>query len=79
MCMSIVASAFQYGWAPTLMPLTTTLISPPSCVNSTIRFSAAATQSMFSTPELIEIRAPDGQREPLERNRRLLGQVDGVR
>ena len=29
MCISIVASAFQYGWAPTLMPATTTLISPP--------------------------------------------------
>ena len=29
MCMSIVASAFQYGCAPTLMPVTTTLISPP--------------------------------------------------
>ena len=57
-CMSIVASAFQYGWAPTLMPATTMLISPPSWVNSTIRLSAAATQSMFSVPESIEIRAP---------------------
>ncbi len=57
-CMSIVASAFQYGWAPTLMPATTMLISPPSWVNSTIRLSAAATQSMFSVPDSIEIRAP---------------------
>ena len=57
-CMSIVASAFQYGWAPTLMPATTMLISPPAWVNSTIRRSAAATQSMFSVPESIEIRAP---------------------
>src|SRR5881392_2462011 len=57
-CMSIVASAFQYGWAPTLMPATTTLISPPAWVNSTIRRSAAATQSMFSVPESIEMRAP---------------------
>ena len=57
-CISIVASAFQYGWAPTLMPATTTLISPPSWVNSTIRRSARATQSMFSVPESIEIRAP---------------------
>ena len=57
-CMSIVASAFQYGWAPTLMPATTTLISPPAWVNSTIRRRAAATQSMFSVPESIEIRAP---------------------
>lgn len=57
-CMSIVASAFQYGCAPTLMPTTTTLISPPSWVNVTIRLSAAATQSMFSVPEVIEIRAP---------------------
>src|SRR5687767_15821928 len=47
-CISIVASAFQYGWAPTLMPATTMLISPPAWVNSTIRLSAAATQSMFS-------------------------------
>ena len=58
-CMSIVASAFQYGCAPTLIPATTTLISPPSWVNSTMRLSAAATQSMFSVPESIEIRAPE--------------------
>src|SRR5918992_317815 len=58
-CMSIVASAFQYGWAPTLIPLTTTLISPPSCVKETIRRSAAATQSMFSVPESIAIFAPE--------------------
>ena len=57
-CMSIVASAFQYGCAPTLMPATTMLISPPAWVNSTIRLSAAATQSMFSVPDSIEIRAP---------------------
>ncbi len=57
-CISIVASAFQYGCAPTLMPATTTLISPPAWVNSMIRFSPAATQSMFSVPESIEIRAP---------------------
>ena len=57
-CMSIVASAFQYGCAPTLMPATTMLISPPAWVNPTIRLSAAATQSMFSVPESIEIRAP---------------------
>ncbi len=58
-CMSIVASAFQYGWAPTLMPVTTMLISPPAWVNSTIRRSARATQSMFSVPLSIEIRAPE--------------------
>ena len=40
------------------MPATTTLISPPSWVNSTIRRSALATQSMFSVPESIEMRAP---------------------
>ena len=57
-CMSIVASAFQYGWAPTLMPATTMLISPPAWVNSMIRLSARATQSMFSVPESIEMRAP---------------------
>src|ERR1043165_7708624 len=58
-CMSIGASAFQYGWAPTLIPDTTTLISPPAWVKRTIRRSAAATQSMFSVPESIAIRAPD--------------------
>ena len=58
MCMSIVASAFQYGCAPTLMPATTMLISRPAWVNSMIRLSARATQSMFSVPESIEIRAP---------------------
>ena len=57
-CMSIVASAFQYGCAPTLIPATMMLISPPAWVNSTIRWSAAATQSMFSVPDSIEIRAP---------------------
>ena len=57
-CMSIVASAFQYGWAPTLIPATTMLISPPAWVKVTMRFSAAATQSMFSVPDSIEIRAP---------------------
>ena len=40
------------------MPATTTLISPPAWVNSMIRLSARATQSMFSVPESIEIRAP---------------------
>jgi len=58
-CMSIVASAFQYGWAPTLMPVTTTLTSPPAWVNSMIRRSARDTQSMFSVPLSIEIRAPE--------------------
>ena len=57
-CISIVASAFQYGCAPTLMPVTTTLISPPCWVNSMIRCSAAATQSMFSVPESMAIFAP---------------------
>ena len=58
MCISIVASAFQYGWAPTLMPLTTTLISPPAWVNSTIRRRAREIQSMFSVPLSREILAP---------------------
>ena len=58
-CMSMVASAFQYGWAPTLMPATTMLISPPAWVNSMMRRRAAPTQSMFSVPESIEIRAPE--------------------
>ncbi len=58
-CISIVASAFQNGWAPTLMPATTMLNSPPAWVNWMIRRSAAPTQSMFSVPESIEIRAPE--------------------
>ena len=57
-CMSMVASAFQYGWAPTLMPATTMLISPPAWVNSTMRRSTRAIQSMFSVPESMEMRAP---------------------
>ncbi|MPM67515.1 hypothetical protein SDC9_114438 [bioreactor metagenome] len=58
-CISIVASAFQYGWAPTLMPATTTFTTPPAWVYSTTRRSAAATQSRFSLPDSIEIRAPE--------------------
>ena len=58
-CCSIVASAFQYGWAPTLIPATMTLISPPSWVKVMIRRSALATPSMFSVPLSIEIFAPD--------------------
>ena len=57
-CMSIVASAFQYGWAPTLMPATTTLTSPPRWVCSTRRRSTLATQSRFSLPESMAILAP---------------------
>ena len=57
-CISIVASAFQYGWAPTLIPATTTLTSPPRCVCSTSRRSTRATQSRFSLPESMAIFAP---------------------
>ena len=41
-CISMVASAFQYGCAPTLMPVTTTLISPPAWAKVTIRRSTAS-------------------------------------
>ena len=58
MCISIVASAFQYGCAPTLIPVTTMLSSPPACVYSMIRRSTAAIQSMFSVPLSIAIFAP---------------------
>ena len=57
-CISMVASAFQYGCAPTLMPVTTTLISPPSRVNSMIPRSTREIQSIVSVPESIEIFAP---------------------
>ncbi len=76
-CMSIVASAFQYGWAPTLMPATTMLISPPSWVNSMMRLRARATQSMFSVPESIEIRAPADSANHSTGTPHLLGQVEG--
>ena len=59
MCCSMVASAFQYGWAPTLIPATMMLISPPPWVNVMIRRSARATPSMFSVPLSIEILAPE--------------------
>ena len=58
MCISIVASAFQYGWAPTLIPATTTLTSPPRWVCSTRRRNTRATQSRFSLPESMAILAP---------------------
>ena len=58
-CISIVASAFQYGWAPTLMPATMMFTSPPSWVNVMIRRSARATPSMFSVPLSMEIFAPE--------------------
>ena len=40
------------------MPATNTLISPPAWVNSMMRRSAFATQSMFSEPLSSEICAP---------------------
>src|SRR6478735_3834123 len=58
-CISIVASAFQYGWAPTLMPATMMFTSPPPWVNVMIRRSALPTPSMFSVPLSIEILAPE--------------------
>ena len=58
-CMSMVASASQYGWAPTLMPVTTMLTSPPDWVNSIRPRSTAAIQSMFSVPLSHAILAPD--------------------
>ena len=57
-CISIVASAFQYGWPPTLMPVTMMLTSPPACVNSISRRSVSAIQSMFSVPESMAMSAP---------------------
>ena len=51
------------------------LISPPAWVNSTIRLSAAATQSMFSVPEVIETRAPEDSANHSTGTRHPLGQV----
>ena len=58
-CISMVASAFQYGCAPTLIPATTTFTSPPAWVKVINRRRARATQSMFSVPLSIEILAPE--------------------
>ena len=58
-CISMVASAFQYGWAPTFTPVTTMFTSPPRWVNSITRRSTAPIQSMFSVPLSIAILAPD--------------------
>ena len=58
-CISIVASAFQYGWPPTLMPVTMMLTSPPAWVNSISRRRVSAIQSMFSVPESMAISAPE--------------------
>src|SRR5699024_9078139 len=46
------------GAAPTLVPSSTSLCSPPPWVNRTIRLSAVVTQSTSSVPESIAIRAP---------------------
>ena len=59
MCISMVASAFQYDCAPTLTPVTMTFTSPPAWVNSVSRRSTAAVQSMFSVPLSSAIRAPE--------------------
>ena len=75
-CMSIVASALKYGWAPTLIPLTTTLISPPACVKlhdppqrrrDPVHVLGAGVHR--------DLRAR-GEREPLARHVELLGEVE---
>ena len=78
-CMSIVASAFQYGWAPTLMPATTMLISPPAWVNSTIRLSAARDPVHVLGAGVHRDPGAGGEREPLDRHPHPLGQVDAPR
>ena len=77
MCMSIVASAFQYGCAPTLMPATTTLISPPAWVNSMIRRSALRDRVHVLGAAVHRDLGAGRQREPLHRQAALLGQVEG--
>ena len=57
-------------------PGDTTFSSPPAWVNSTIRRSTAAIQSMFSVPLSIAIFAPGREREPLDRDAELLGEVE---
>ena len=77
MCISIVASAFQYGCAPTLMPATTTLISPPAWVNVMIRRSTRGHPvHVLGAAVHRDLRA-GRQREPLDRHAHPLGEVDG--
>ena len=58
------------------MPVTTTLISPPAWVNSTIRRRTSAIQSMFSVPLSIAILAPAESANHSSGNAELLGQVE---
>ena len=76
-CMSIVASAFQYGWAPTLMPATTTLISPPAWVNSTIRSQRRGHPVHVLGAGVHRDPGTGGEREPLDRHLHPLGEVEG--
>ena len=77
MCMSMVASAFQYGWAPTLIPATTTLTSPPRWVCSTRRRSARGHPvEVLAAAVHRDLRRPTGQ--PLDRYVHLLGELDGT-
>ena len=76
-CMSIVASAFQYGCAPTLIPATTTFSSEPAWVNSMIRRRTAAIQSMFSVPLSMAMSAPADTANHSKGSRSSLGQVHG--
>ena len=59
------------------MPVTTTLISPPAWVKSTIRRRTSAIQSMFSVPLSIAILAPAESANHSSGNAELLGHVDG--
>ena len=58
-CMSIVASAFQYGCPPTVIPVMMMFTSPPAWVYSMSRRSVSEIQSMFSVPESRAMSAPD--------------------
>ena len=58
------------------MPATTTLSSPPACVNSTIRRRPAAIQSIVSVPESIAIFAPAESANHSSGTPSSLGQID---
>jgi hypothetical protein len=52
-CISIIASAFQYGWPPSLMPVTTMLFSPPACARHERRSHRTPDRRRMLAPTLI--------------------------
>ncbi|WP_343034604.1 hypothetical protein [Amycolatopsis anabasis] len=84
-CINMVASAFQYGWPPTLKPVTTMLISLPRWVKVTIRGGDRAEHHacLVRTGGTVDLdhsaaRAEDRFREPAVSRHRLHDLVGGL-